>query len=290
MSDYSGQAGWQIHGARHRSMGTGISWVSDGWGLFARRRFTWMLASLAMMVVLALVSLIPLIGSVGQALISPLLYAGLMGMAWHVDVGSDISVRDIFVPFRDSPGRLMALGGVMLVGSIVLLLLLGVFALQLFDVSMADLMSLGEGLEQGQLPAAALDDQQVVLRVLLIVGVYLLLFLPLLAAYWFALPLLFFSDMGIGQALLESLRACLKNIGAMFLQGVLLMAVMIGVMAVFGALVGVLSAVAGEVLGIIVAVLGMFALIGFLVGLMVCSWYASFRDIFLAPEPNTTVL
>ena len=164
------------------------------------------------------------------------------------------------------------------------------FALQLFDVSMDDLISLGAGLEQGQTPQLPMDDQQMVLRVLLLAGVYLLLFLPLLAAYWFALPLLFFSDMGIGQALMESLRACLKNIAAMFVQGLLMMAVMLGVMAVFGALVGILSAVAGEVLGIAVAVLGMFALIGFLVAFMVCSWYASFRDIFLAPEPNSTVL
>ena len=68
------------------------------------------------------------------------------------------------------------------------------------------------------------------------------------------------------------------------------MAVMTGVMVVFGTLVGLVSVFAGEWLGVLVAVPGILALVGVLIGLMVCSWYASFRDIFLAPEPDKAVV
>jgi uncharacterized membrane protein len=57
--------------------------------------------------------------------------------------------------------------------------------------------------------------------------IMLALLIPWMAAYWFAVPLIFFGEYGIGTALKSSLVACVRNILPLLWYSIIALVLMI---------------------------------------------------------------
>ena len=266
-----------IHEGARRPAGHGMQWVGDGWAIFSRQWGVWSGAAFLSLLVSSAAGLVPFIGFIFQMLISPVLTAGLLYMASRADKGEVISVGDLFQGFQDGPGRLMLFGLVFTLMVVVVLVLTGLAAIPLLGPDLNTLMQAAEG---GTPPA---PSQDMVLKLLLVGAIYLLLLIPVMAAYWFALPLVYFGRVGILSALAHSVVVCLKNFIPLFVYGVMLTFLFIGMMLAVGVASGVLTVVSQGV-GIAVAVIFGLIMMFAMVAVMMASWYASFRDIFITPE------
>lgn len=266
-----------IHEGVHRPVSHAVQWVADGWTIFSRQWVVWSVAVFLNLLVSTAAGLIPLLGFILQMLIAPVLTAGLLYMASRADKGERISVGDLFQGFQDGPGKLMLFGLAMFVMILMAMIVTGLIAVLVFGLDMAVMMQAAGG----QVPEA-LDPNMMIMKFLLLFCVYMLLIIPVMAAYWFGLPLVYFGGVGIFSALKHSIIICIRNFFSLFVYGLLLMLVFAG-MAVLVGIAGALLAVASQGLGVFVGVILGLGMMFAMMAVMMCSWYASFRDIFITP-------
>lgn len=266
----------EVHEGVRRPTGNAIQWVGDGWSMVSRQWGTWLGATFLYMLVSSAAGMIPFIGFIFQMLISPVLAAGMLYLASQADKGEVISVSGLFQGFQDGPGKLMMFGLAFTLMIIAVMVVTVLIAIPLLGSEFSAVMSAAEG---GAPPA---PDPMLVIKMILLVGIYMLLAIPLMAAYWFGLPLVFFGEARIFDALKHSIVISLRNFLPLFVYGLVLMCLFMGVAVGIGLLAGGLSLV-GEGIAIAVAII---AGIIFMLGVMavtMASWYASFRDIFISP-------
>ena len=227
----------------------GWHWLANGFALFARSPLVW----LALVVVAALAAfLLSGLGRVGPLLLSllvPGLMGGLLMGCRELEAGGRLRVAHLGAGFLYRGGRLVAIGGLYLVGTIVI----------------GELMILtgGDALEQLLEAAARTDPDPARLQELLAAAspaVFsgLGLFLLLLMATWYAPPLVVFHDARVLEALRLSTVGCFRNILPLL---------------VYGAITYVISGVAAMLLGAFGPLL--------LVPVLLPSGYTSYREIFI---------
>lgn len=239
-----GEGGFGVPG-RTVGAGRGAQWVSEGWALFRPAPLIWIVILLLMLVVNTLLQAVPVAGGIVSVLLGPVLGVGLAAFSRGIAEHGAADVNLLFAGFRD---RLSPLLGVALLN---LALLMGIALFVLLGL----LMVLGGGLP---------GDPDHLLRALVAAGLgavivallALALLVPVMAAAWYAPALVFFAGLGAGEAMRESLRACLCNWAPMLVYGAL---------------------------GMLLLVLGSLPLgLGLLVVMPVlaASYYPSFVDIF----------
>ncbi|MDX1653986.1 MAG: BPSS1780 family membrane protein [Candidatus Competibacteraceae bacterium] len=241
----------------------GWSWIVAGWHLFRQAPLPWVL----MMAVYGLISIvlsgIPLLGPLAYALIVPALTGGMIFAAKVLEEGGTLEVVHLFQAFRQQERTvpMLALGGLLLGGTLLIALVLGV----LFMGGLA--MTMGGGMGPGYGPMG--PDYQAGMEAagwgLLGFLVSLALMLGLLMAVFYAVPLVMLEGHPPWPAVQASLGACLKNLLALL---------------VFGVIVTLLSLVAAIPLGLGYLILGpvTFAAV-----------YVSYREIFPQPEQKPGV-
>jgi uncharacterized membrane protein len=184
--------------------------LSRGWGLFGRgwNNFktdwvTWVLSFVIFFVISLVLNLVPLVGGLVMAVITPALLAGFMKIAHDIEAGETTGVGHLFQPIQDHERR-------------VPLLLLGLVAL-LAGVVMAVVLALFIG---GAAHMGGADGQMDTTMVFPLAGlglfglfVAVLLYLAVFAVLAFAIPLVYFRGMAIGEAITSSVMGTLKNIG-----------------------------------------------------------------------------
>lgn len=239
-----------IEAPRGRPIGHGWRWLSQAWQLFTPTWGIWILTLLLMLVIMFLIQIVPFIGPIAGSLLGPVFGAGVLSMAHKARGGEGIEVGDLFAGFRERTGPLVGLGAINLLVTFVVIG--GMMALMVG--------SMGAGMEN--MAANGEPDMEAMMSAQGGAMIYMLLMFALLipwfAAYWFAVPLVFFGEYGIGSALKTSLVACLKNILPMLWYSIIVL---------------VLATVASIPL-----------LLGWLVlmPVMVIAYYTMFRDIFTA--------
>jgi hypothetical protein len=89
--------------------------LNRGWGLFGRGwnnfktdPLTWVLVVVIFFLISLVLNLIPLLGGVLMAIISPALVAGLMKIAHDIEQGEKVGVGHLFQPIQDSQRRVPA--------------------------------------------------------------------------------------------------------------------------------------------------------------------------------------
>lgn len=228
------------------SAGNGFAWVTDGWGLVSRALGTWVMITLIVFGIQLLCGLIPLVGSLAAPFLGTLLGAGQLQAARKLQLEGRIEVGDIFGVFSH-PRR----NALLLVTLIYLALSIAV-----------SLVAIGVfGLGGGLFAALASGDEVVaagasVIGALFGILVLLVILFPIIAMYWFAVPLVLFGEMDPWPAMKRSLSACFANVMAL---------------TVFGLVVFVLMLLAAIPL-----------MLGYLVlmPLLVAAWLLSYQDIF----------
>jgi hypothetical protein len=224
----------------------GWNWIVAGWRLFAQQPLAWLLIALVFGVVTIALAIIPILGMLALMILLPVFAAGLMFACRDLERGAEIGIGHVFAGFRAEPGRLAVLGLLGLAAFVVLgLVVVGAF--------WSTLAGLGRTLGAND-PAAMMAAMGQIALVGLTV---LALSLPIYMAFWFAPALMALNDLGAGDALRASFKACLRNLLPFLL---------------YGAVMFVLSILAGLIY------VGWLVLGPVLAG----SVYAAYRGIFYA--------
>jgi uncharacterized membrane protein len=221
----------------------GWAWIAEGWELFRRQPGAWIALVIVALLIFLGLALIPLLGSLASAVLTPVFVGGIFVACRERDQGRPLAVSHLFAGFRERFGTLLSIGFINLGITVAVMLVAGI-------VTGAGMWTLVGG---GTNPEAVAGMG---LTLLLAVLVMFALLLPLFMALWFAPALAMFHQQGPAEAMKASFVACLKNILPFF---------------VYSVIATLLALVASIPLGLGWLVLG---------PVMAASLYTSYRDIF----------
>lgn len=225
--------------------GNAFAWLRQGWAIFVINPGIWVAMTVILFVILAGLSIVPLIGQIAANLLTPVFAAGLLfacRKASNSQSGEKLEISDLFIGFKQGTSSLIILGVLYMLGMLAIVAVVAVIA----GGSLAGGMMMGHagyGMAFGGMILAML--------------LALALSVPLVMAIWFAPALVFFNNMEPVPALKASFNACLNNM-VVFL--------------VFGLMTMVLSFFALLPIGLGFLVLG---------PVLAGALYASYRDIFI---------
>lgn len=224
--------------------GNAFDWLRQGWALFAANPGLWIGLTIVLLVIVVGVQIVPLVGTLAAHLLMPVLGAGLLLVCRKIDEGDSVRIDDLFAGFKQNAGPLVMVG---------VLYMVAMFAIVVIVVIVGG-GSVAGGLLSAQPAGLGVIFGGLMLSLLL----SLALSVPVAMAVWFAPALVFFNNMQPVEALKASFEACMKNVLAFLVYGLIVL-----VLAFFAALpVG----------------LGFLVLIPVLAG----SVYAAYRDVFVA--------
>ncbi len=224
--------------------GNAFDWLRQGWALFAANPGLWIGLTIVLLVIVLGVQIVPLVGTLAAHLLMPVLGAGLLLVCRKIDEGESVQIDDLFAGFKQNAGPLVMVG---------VLYMLAMLAIVVIVIAVGG-GSVAGGLLSAQPAGLGVIFGGLMLSLLL----SLALSVPVVMAIWFAPALVFFNNMQPVEALKASFEACMKNVLAFLVYGLIVL-----VLAFFAALpVG----------------LGFLVLIPVLAG----SVYAAYRDVFVA--------
>jgi hypothetical protein len=180
--------------------GNGWRWISDAWAFTGQQRGTFIGVFLLWLLVAALISAIPFLGTVVGTLIMPVISAGFILGCDALRRGEALEVGHLFAGFKKHTAKLVTLGAISLACLIGMVLIVTI----IFGSTVGLLFIGGEPTPE--------NLAGVWMTVLLAGLIMLALSLPLYMAMWFAGPLIVLADRDVAPALKTSFGACLKNI------------------------------------------------------------------------------
>jgi uncharacterized membrane protein len=191
--------------------GRGWGWIADGFEYFKQAPGTW----IGMMVIWFIISIalafIPLMSLV-LTVLSPVFLGGLMLGCRAIDDNQDLRIEHLFAGFNTRLGPLLAVGGLYLAGSFGIVIVAGIIVAVIGGVGM---MGSGGDTEAMQTMMASGLSIGLVIAALLAV----LLFIPLLMAFWFAPALVVHHEVPAFEAMKLSFTGCLRNIMPFLVYG-----------------------------------------------------------------------
>ena len=224
--------------------GNAFDWLRQGWALFAANPGLWIGLAIVLLVIVLGVQIVPLVGTLAAHLLMPVLGAGLLLVCRKIDEGESVRIDDLFAGFKQNAGPLVMVG---------VLYMLAMFAIVVIVVVVGG-GSVAGGLLSAQPAGLGVIFGGLMLSLLL----SLALSVPVVMAVWFAPALVFFNNMQPVEALKASFEACMKNVLAFLVYGLIVL-----VLAFFAAL--------PVCLGFLV-----------LIPVLARSVYAAYRDVFVA--------
>jgi hypothetical protein len=248
--------------ARVVSFGSGVRWFAEGWRLFRVSPGLWLALVFAYWMILATVSLLPVIGFAAWVL-HPAFSVGFMSLSRSCEQRDRLEAALLFDGFRGRPMVQLILGCAYL----------GLLAALIGATTIADGGSLSRWILTGHRP----EDEQLhsmeFFAALLLAGA---LYVPVMMLFWFAPVLAAWHAMGPAQALFYSFFASLMNWRAFL--GYLAVAASVTVVLPFLLLGALLLASGGRPGFNVMAVV--FPFLIFLLPSLFASFYASYRDVF----------
>jgi uncharacterized membrane protein len=223
----------------------GWQWIRGGFEIFRMNPVIWITLFFVYLLLGMLLSLVPPVGPIVLNLLAPVFMAGFMLGCQALESGEELEINHLFAGFKQNTSQLITVGGLYLAGIIIV-------AGLVFVTTGGTLMS--EGLHD---MANQHESPEASGSMLLAALLALALLIPLVMAYWFAPTLVIFHGLSAVEAMKLSFNACLNNLGAFTLYGLISM---------------VLFIVAAIPLG-----LGLLVMIPTLTA----SLYVSYKDIFV---------
>ncbi len=226
----------------------GLGWITDAWKLFAQAPGEWLLLTLVSLGILLVTGMVPLLGSLASPFVTALVMAGFLRVARAQQEGTKPVVGALFEILSDA--RMKAV----LITTLLCVALCFAAALvvgMVFDLGGAAMALIGGALGGDEAAVAGLGG-----AALMGMLVLLLLIAPVLAMYWYAVPLVLFRGIEPWEAMKASLSGVLANVVPMLVYGV------------------------------VTLVLGVLALLPFGLGLLLLfpvialSWLLSYQEIF----------
>lgn len=185
---------------------SGWNWFTEGWRAFSNSPGMWVVLVLIWFILMVVLSVIPLIGGLALALVSPGLVGGMLYAARESLDGREVQVEHLFTGLRDpaTRNRLLLLGAITLGFSVLMAVVAAVF--------IGGSMTMLDPMQAGQAPQIGLGG---LLGFLFVLAFSLLLGMAL----FFAVPLVMFTDSRPMDALKASFSASIANIPALLVFG-----------------------------------------------------------------------
>jgi hypothetical protein len=248
----------------------GWNWVLTGFALFRKSPAMWALLVFSYIMLMQLLGMVPLLGWLAATVLIPAFSASFMIVSRELDQGRRLGVALLFSGFRSNLAALLTQGGVYLASG---LAILGLSAL-IDGGALLQLMILGE-----RPPASSFEDGSLAGAAALAGALYL----PVLAAFWFAPALSAWRNLPAFQSLFYSLFAAWRNWRAFLAYGSAVL--LLGLVCSFALFV--LALLLRGLLGdksqnaLLLVVLPVMLTY---VPTLFASFYASYRDIFPSVE------
>lgn len=244
----------------------GWHWVLTGFALFRKSPAMWGFLALSYIMLMQLLGMIPVFGWFAATVLIPGFSASFMIASRELDQGRKLRFDLLLSGFKSNLPALLGQGGIYLASG---LAILGLSAL-VDGGLLLQLMVLG-----AKPPAAAFEDGSLAAAAMLAATLYL----PVLAAFWFAPALSSWRKMSALQALFYSFFAALRNWRAFFAYGLALVLLSLAC----GFALFVLALLVRGMLGNKsqdAFVLVMLPVMLTYVPTLFASFYASYRDVF----------
>lgn len=230
----------------------------------------------ALWLLVSMLAIIPILGQLAIMLITPMLTAGAIAAVSQVSAGRRPAPTLLFVAWgrRDLRARMFALGIFGVFGGI-----LAMMAISAWLVSQVSIEQLQAAQQSPEAMAGLLE--QVTLSPLLLVaaGIGTLV----MAALYFAIPLVLFHRIGAVAALTASLRSVAANWAAFLGFGLAVIGLCIALGFIFGIVMMLLNLAMGSAGQMITQILFMLVAMLFQVLMASCQWVA-FCNVYGSPH------
>jgi hypothetical protein len=249
----------------------GWKWVLTGFALFRRNPAMWALLVFSYIILMQLLGMVPVVGWIAATVLIPAFSASFMIVSRELDQGNRPGFGLLFSGFRTNFPALLRQGGLYL-GSA--LAILGLSALA-DGGALLQLMVLGE-----RPPASAFEDGSLAAAAAMAGTLYV----PVLAAFWFAPALSAWRSLPALQAMFYSLVAAFRNWRAFIAYSLAVLA--LGLVCSFALflLALLLRGLLGDKSQNALMLVVLPVMLAY-VPTLFASFYASYRDIF--PPPDT---
>ncbi len=247
----------------------GWRWLTDGFRIFRRNHLMLTFLVVSYWVLMALVNVIPVIGTIATTLCIPAFSVSLMNACRSIERGTPLGPQLLFSGFASNLRALLTLGAIYLAAVVAIL---GLSALADDGALMAMMLA-------GQKPDAETVSSG---SLLLATEIALVLLCPLIMAYWYAPVLAGWHGFSPAKALFFSFFACARNWRAFLVYS---LAILVVATLVPGLLLGILAAMLPDGAGLM-TVLAMVLVVLVLAPTLFASFYVSYRDVFVASEAD----
>jgi uncharacterized membrane protein len=196
--------------------GNGASWWGEAWRLFVPSFGVWLLVIVILFVLSMVLAVIPVVGHLASQVLFPVFTGGLMLGCRAIDRGQPLTVNHLFAGFSERAGPLFVLGLLYTGIAIAIVLTVAGILFVFFGAAvLAQLFRLSD-------PLAATAVIGGVLMVMMVGALlFMLLFLPLIMAVWFAPALVVLRGLDPWAAMKMSFSGCLQNVLPFLLYGLI---------------------------------------------------------------------
>lgn len=201
---------------RSVDVGRGAAWWGEGWRLFTPAVGTWILIVLIGFGIQLVLAIIPFLGSIASQLLFPILAGGLMLGCRAIDRGEPLTINHLFAGFGPKAGSLLIVALIFLAAAIAIICLVVVLLLVFFGAS---LLTHFWSASNSMSSAEAIGE--IVLVVLVAALLFLLFYLPLVMAIWFAPALIVLGNAEPWPAMKLSFMGSIKNIIPFLIYGLI---------------------------------------------------------------------
>ncbi|MEF8712136.1 MAG: BPSS1780 family membrane protein [Accumulibacter sp.] len=247
----------------------GWRWLADGFRIFRKNHLMLTFLVVSYWVLMALVNIIPVLGTVATTLCIPAFSVSLMNACRRIEQGAPLSLQLLFSGFASNLRGLLVLGALYLAATV------GILAIS----ALADGGALMAMMLAGQKPAEGVVNDG---SLLLATQIALLFLCPLMMAYWYAPVLAGWHGLPPAKALFFSFVACLRNWRAFLVYSLAIAVVATLLPGLFIGILATLLPGSAALLAVVMTVL----LILVLAPTLFASFYISYRDVFVTIEDH----
>ena len=192
--------------------GAGWEWITGGWQLFVRSPLMWIVSLVILFVIAIVAAFIPFIGSLAFQVLQAVFAGGYIAACRNIERGGEFELEHLFAGFKVRFVPLLIVGAIFTIASFVLVLLFFLIAgLSLLPAFMSG--------DQAAMQAALAGSM---IAMLLGSLVMMALFVPVMAAYWYAPALVMVHDMSPVDAMKASFFACMRNFVPFLVYGIVM--------------------------------------------------------------------
>ena len=196
--------------------GRGASWWTEGWRLFTPGVGVWILAVVILACLNIAINFVPVVGPLAAQILFPVFMGGLMLGCRAIDRGNPLTLGHVFAGFSQCTGHLVLVGVIYTVLVIAVVIVVAVLLILFFGAAFISALA---GMSDASRIGVALGSMS--LAALVAALLFLLLWLPVVMAVWFAPALVMLGGVEPVAAFKISFSGCLKNFVPFLLYGLI---------------------------------------------------------------------